>query len=185
VTRGGRETARLGGGVALRGNRSGVNTSGTGEVQLGGSDRINDLASLNMAGGTFDTSGFSETVGALSLSTSVTSTFDLGTGASIFHLATSSDRAWNGTLRITNWSGSTIGGGADQVFLGSNASGLTSAQLAAVQFIDPAGSIGTYGAQMLSRCELVAAIPEPGTALSLLSGAAFLLSRSRFRRRVI
>jgi autotransporter-associated beta strand protein len=158
-----------------------VNTSATGEVQLGASDRLNDSAALRMGGGTFDTAGFSEKIGALSLSSGVVSTIDLGQGASRFQLADSSGQAWIGSLRIINWSGSTSGAGIDQMFFGSSATGLTSLQLASVQFIDPAGAVGTYGAQMLSTGEIVAVVPEPSTALLMCGGAAGLFGIRRFR----
>lgn len=123
--------------------------------------------------------------GALTLSTGVVSTIDLGGGASIFLLANSSAQAWNGTLSITNWSGSTSGGGTDQLFFGTDATGLTAGQIAAVSFLNPDGfAPGTSGAQLLSTGELVV-IPEPASAAMFLGGMASLLGLRRFRPRVV
>ena len=61
---------------------------------------------------------------------------------------------------------------------------LLAAQVAKVQFIDPAGfSPGVYGAQFLATGEVVALIPEPSTGLMLLSGSLGLLGFQRRRRR--
>jgi hypothetical protein len=59
-------------------------------------------------------------------------------------------------LTIQNWSGSLNGGGAQQVFFGTSASGLTGQQLGEVQFLNPAGlPSGTYPARILSTGEVV------------------------------
>jgi hypothetical protein len=79
-------------------------------------------------------------------------------GSSTLRLANSSAQAWaaNAIFYITNWHGSVSGGGATQLYFGSNSSGLTTAQLARTTFSNPAGfSPGNYGAQLLSTGELV------------------------------
>src|SRR5690606_1806245 len=75
------ETAVTEGALVLSGSieaTSGVTVSG-GEVRLGRADAISDSAPLTLAGGMLNTAGFSETVGALTLS--VASSIDLGNGA--------------------------------------------------------------------------------------------------------
>lgn len=154
-----------------------------GTLQLGAADRINDSASVTMSGGTLDTAGFAENLGSFTLAG--TAAIDLGNGASVLRFLDSSGNApsWTGTLSISNWSGTLTGGGTDQLFFGSNASGLTSEQLAMIQFINPAGfDPGTYGAQILSTGEIVA-IPEPGSAVTLLCALGMFGSLGRIRRR--
>ena len=77
-------------------------------------------------------------------------------GSSILRLAGSSTQAWapNGILYITNWHGSVSGGGATQLYLGSNPSGLTGQQLGQIRF---AVSGGLSPATILSTGEVVPA----------------------------
>ncbi|MHA3772353.1 beta strand repeat-containing protein [Verrucomicrobiota bacterium sgz303538] len=163
----------LGGTTAVRVN--------SGALQLGANNVLNDAATVTLGGGTLSTVGFDDNVGALTLS--VSSTINLGAGDSVVHFADSSAAAWNGTLSISNWSGSLSGGGTDQVFFGSSAAGLTVAQIAAIQFVNPEGlAPGNYGAQLLPSGEIVA-VPEPATIASLIGGVGVLLGFGRASRR--
>ncbi len=86
------------------------------------------------------------------------SAFIFPSGSSILHLANSSAQTWaaNAILYITNWNGSASGGGATQLYFGSNSSGLTSAQLAQTIFANPGGlPAGNYSGKLLSTGELV------------------------------
>ena len=170
------------GNLLVTGSLSGttaVSVSG-GALEITAANRINDAATVTMSAGTFKTDGFSETVGAFTLSG--TATIDLGAGASILQLANSSANTWSGGLSITNWSGLEAGGGTDQIFFGTDATGLTSGQIALVSFLNPAGfAAGTYGATQLSTGELVV-VPEPGAAVSLLGGLGLLLGVRRRRK---
>src|SRR5262249_19646753 len=58
-------------------------------------------------------------------------------GSSILRLANSSAQTWDpgAILHINGWHGSTNGGGATQLYFGSNSSGLTSQQLALIRFV--------------------------------------------------
>ena len=138
------------------------------------SDRINNSATVTMNGGTFNTGGFSEgttaAAGLGALTLQANSIIDLGAGASILHFANSSAAVWTAgqILQIDNWSGSTSGGGTDQLIFGTTSSGLTASQLAEIQFLDPNGfAAGTYGATILSNGEVVPTpVPEPATWLA-------------------
>ena len=86
------------------------------------------------------------------------STLYMPPGASVVHFADSSSMTWSNdpVLFIANWSGSLFGGGAQQIIFGSSSTALTAAQLAQIQFQNPAGlAAGTYPARILSNGEVV------------------------------
>src|ERR1035437_1256263 len=80
-----------------------LNTGGT--LLLGAANQIGDAVPMTLAGGTFQTAGFSEQLGTLKLTAN--STIDLGVGASVLRFAASSGVAWAAgtTLTIANWNG--------------------------------------------------------------------------------
>ena len=107
-------------------------------------------------GGTVTTTTINEQLGRFILAASAM--IDMGGGAGKLAFADSSSKAWtNGAiLSILNWSGSTNGGGSDQLFFGTNATGLTLTQLAQIQFVNPAGfPPGTNFARILTTGEVV------------------------------
>jgi autotransporter-associated beta strand protein len=150
-----------------------IATGGT--LLLSGSpaNRINDLAGMNLAGGTFNSGGLAEALGALTLSAS--STIDLGSGAST--LSFSSGTRTAGSLTIDNWSGSLAGGGTDQLRFDS---ALDSTFLANINFtgFDPGALQISFG----SYVEIVP-VPEPATVLASLALASLGLWRERRRLR--
>jgi autotransporter-associated beta strand protein len=171
-----------------------VNTGGT--LLLGGpsavSDRINDMGTVTLDGGTFNTGGLAEgsrtSIGVGALTLQSTSTVDLGVGLSILHFADSHLANWtpNNVLEIDGWSGAANGNGTDQVIFGSNTSGLTLAQIAEIRFYNPNGfAAGTYSAMILANGELVpgTAVAEPATWFAGALGAWFLTIVSRFKKR--
>ena len=141
-----------------------VNSAGT--LLLGAANQIGDAVPMTLAGGTFQTAGFSEQLGTLSLAGN--SLIDLGAGASVLNFAASSGISWTTakTLTITNWNGSITGGIAEQVFFGSSSSGLTAAQVNQVRFANPPGfPAGSYAATILSSGEVVPFTAAPNIAL--------------------
>jgi autotransporter-associated beta strand protein len=148
-----------------------------GTLRLGASNRIADAATLSLTTGTFDSAGFNETLGAMTLGGFAG--LELGSGSSVLHFADSSATTWTGLLSIFHWSGSPAGSGLDQIFFGNNAAALTPSQLALIQFIDPFGAgSGNTGARLLPTGELVA-IPEPSSFLCLLGASAIFAVRRR------
>jgi autotransporter-associated beta strand protein len=148
-----------------------------GTLRLGASNRIADAATLSLTTGTFDSAGFNETLGAMTLGGFAG--LELGSGSSVLHFADSSATTWTGLLNIFHWSGSPAGSGLDQIFFGNNAAALTPSQLALIQFIDPFGAgSGNTGARLLPTGELVA-IPEPSSFLCLLGASAIFAVRRR------
>lgn len=77
-------------------------------------------------------------------------------GLSTLHIASSSALTWDSgaLLVITNWHGSSAGGGTTQLYFGSNSSGLTSQQLSKIKF---AFSTGLEPATILTTGEVVPA----------------------------
>lgn len=145
----------------------------------GTGDRISDTAAIFLNNGTFSTAGLSETVGVLSVQNF--SIIDLGDLSSIVHFDNSAAEAWAGILNIYNWTGSFTGGGMDQLFFGMDASGLTGLQLAEINFYSGAGTGFLGFGEILANGEVVAngaaapaGVPDSGSTLTLLGGAALL-----------
>jgi hypothetical protein len=98
--------------------------------------------------------------GALQLSTAgnTNSVFELSPGATTLHYLNSSGMTWSNQaiLTIHYWNGSLSGGGSQQIFFGSDSTGLTSQQLSQIKFQNPAGmSPGFYTATIRSNGEIV------------------------------
>jgi autotransporter-associated beta strand protein len=147
-----------------------------GSLRLAAANRITDGTTITLGSGTFATGGFAETLGALTLAGAAR--IELGNASSVLRFADSSASLWTGTLSIFDWSGSTSGGGNDQLFFGNNSAGLTAAELTLIQFIEPFGpGSGTAAAQLLPNGELVP-IPEPA-AMASCAGLAILFLRNR------
>jgi autotransporter-associated beta strand protein/surface protein len=135
---------------------SGTTTINQGILRLGAAGAIPDASNVILGGGTFSTgatTGFNETAGTLRLSANAT--IALGTGSHSLNFANSSAESWNGaaTLTITGWTGTAgASGTAGKIFAGTNATGLTAAQLAKINF-----SGYPNGAAILSTGEVVPA----------------------------
>jgi autotransporter-associated beta strand protein len=182
-------TANTFGGTALSGSSVIINSGGT--LLLGASNQIGASTNMNLAGGSFNSAGFSEgnatTAGLGSLTLSASSTLNLGSGSSTLAFSSSSGSAWTSgqSLSITNWSGNLSGGGTDRIYFGTSNTTLTSTQLSQITFVNPTGlAAGNYGAKLLSSGELVpfSAVPEPST---VAAGAVLgvLATADLYRRR--
>jgi autotransporter-associated beta strand protein len=175
-----------------------VNTGGT--LLLSGSattDRINNSSTMTLNGGTFNTGGFSEhnlsatvvTSGMGALTLSSNSIIDLGAGASIIAFANSSAQTWLGTLSIYNWTGTPVaGGGTDQLYFGTDSTGLTMPQLSQISFYSDSGTtfLGTGGFTIGMDGEL-GPVPEPSTwvAAALAFGYIGFTQRRRLRKLLV
>ena len=173
------------GNAVVSGNSSGVTASSVnGVLTLVNADQIADTAGVTLSGGAFSTGGKSET--ANTLSQTVASFIDFGSGASILNFTGSVGTTFTSTLSLLGWSGTSAGGGLDQFYLGTGQN-LSTSQLAQILFINPDGfAAGTYGAQQLTSGEVVVAIaaaPEPSQWAALLVGALGLGGLSLKARR--
>lgn len=125
-------------------------------VHAGGS--FGGLDNILLAGGGWVERTAGEQLGQLQLGSGASSFLNLPSGACVLRFANSSSVTWasGAVLTIQNWSGSTNGGGSQQVFFGTSASGLTAQQLSQVRFSNPAGlPPGTFSARILSDGEVV------------------------------
>jgi hypothetical protein len=123
--------------------------------------------------GTWQEQSNGETVGQMQLGPSGFSIIKFPSNNCVLRFADSSSLTWSnsGILSILNWSGSLTGGGSNQIFFGTNSSGLTPQQLGRVQFQAPAGlAWGYYLAKMLPTGEIV---PGDRSYLDLLPAPFF------------
>ena len=156
-----------------------------GTLQLAANNALNVLAPISLGGGTLQTlANQTQNFADLTVA-SGSSTLTLGSTGSILKFADSSADTWTGTLAITNWNGASVGGGSDQIFIGSSAD-LTPQQLASITFVNgtlDGNPYTTDGAMQLSNGEIVAiaSVPEPATWGMMLSGVGMLALLRRRR----
>ena len=141
-------------------------------LKLGAAGTIASSSSVVLAGGILDPGGtnqiMSTTTLALTTSTAA-SVIDFGAGASEVDFANSSALNWTGAiLNLLNWDPS-----IDKLRFGTDATGLTSAQLATIEF----NGSGLGSAQLNANGYVV--VPEPSTALLLLVGGLAMGVRRR------
>ncbi|MFZ9933733.1 MAG: hypothetical protein ACO3G9_11125, partial [Chthoniobacterales bacterium] len=136
-------------------------------------------------GGTFRvgtaTTGFSDTLGTLTLNAS--STLDLGawtTGVRQLTFADSSAISWTGTLTITNWQGAALqSSDVAEILFGTG--GLTSSQLSQVYWANQTISGGT----LLSGTGELVPVPEPRIFAAAVALLAVVGWRERQRLAVL
>ncbi|MET0262708.1 MAG: PEP-CTERM sorting domain-containing protein, partial [Rariglobus sp.] len=161
--------------VNVTGNNTytGATTVTSGTLALGNNNRIADASNLVMAGGTFSTGGFSETLGTLSLLTA-SSIIDLGAGASALVFSESSGVAWDSSIGLSfvNFTA-----GQDSIKIGVNSNGLTVTQLGQITINGQAATID--GSGFLN----IAPIPEPSTYAAFAGVLALGLVAVRRQRR--
>ena len=129
-----------------------------------GNGTLTQIAAIEFATGTYFAGSGTRQLGTLLLggASGTHGTIDLESGdPSILHFSKSAGMDWQAygqrpQLWITNWAGSTNGGGSDQIYVGDSAGGLRPTQLAQIFFVNPAGlPAGFYRARMLATGEVV------------------------------
>jgi hypothetical protein len=121
-------------------SRTGNTSINSGELRLnpGGAATFNSKIVLN--GGTLSSTGITSGRTFTSSSTlemSSSSSIDLGSNSHTLTFANSSAETWSGTLTINGWKGAPTTSGTatgGRIFIGSDATGLTPAQLAQITF---------------------------------------------------
>jgi autotransporter-associated beta strand protein len=141
----------------------GTTTITAGTLQLGAAGVISNSSNIILSGGTLKTgatTGYSETVGTLSMTAN--STISLGTGNHSLNFAASNASTWTGMLTINGWTGS-VGstGTAGKIYFGSSTSSLTTAQLDQISFTGYGA-----GANILSSGEIVPRLANYRSAVS-------------------
>ena len=150
-------------------------------LQLAANNQIGDSTGLILNGGTFlvgtASTGFSDTLGTLTLSAS--STIDLGawtTGVRQLTFADSSAINWTGTLTITNWQGvANTSSDVAEILFGTG--GLTSGQLSQVYWANQ----NINGGTLIGGNGELAPIPEARVVWGAAALTAFVLWRERRR----
>lgn len=140
----------------------------SGVLAWAASNQVNDASNFTLQQGSFQLDGYSETMGTAALTGDFTIKLGVATTSQL-HFANSSAVAWTTgkVLTITEWDGSATGGGTEGIFFGNSAAGLTTDQLAQIQFVNPAGfDAGTYGAQILVSGEVVPYIAPPASTFA-------------------
>jgi hypothetical protein len=142
-------------------------------LRLGAANTLSASTSLVLAGGILDPDGFHHDMSLTTLgltSSTNPSTIDFGAGVSEVDFANSSGLTWTGKLNLANWDPS-----LDRLRFGTNPTGLTSDQLAAIEF--NGGGFGT--ASLDQNGYLASPTPEPSMAIFFLGAPTLLLLRRR------
>ncbi|OYU80351.1 MAG: hypothetical protein CFE23_09810 [Flavobacterium sp. BFFFF1] len=148
---------------------TGTTTVSGGKLDLGIANALASSTNVTLNGGTLGTAtGFNQSVGTLNLNT--TGTIALGAASHTINFAASNAVTWNGTaLTVTGWTGTAgASGTAGKIFVGSTATGLTSAQLAKISFTGYTGHAAILSNGEIVPENLVPTINTTGT-LSALS----------------
>jgi autotransporter-associated beta strand protein len=170
-------TLRFSGANASVGN---VNVASGARLEIGATNTLPAATGLTLSGGTLALAGnFNQTFATgLNLLAGTTSTIDfgaVGTGNTISFGDSSGNWTTGTSLTITNYTF-----GSDQLRFGSNATGLSTLQLAGINFVGfaPGAEIDSAG--------FVTPVPEPSTyaALAGVIALAVALRRRNARTRV-
>jgi fibronectin-binding autotransporter adhesin len=162
---------------------TGITGVQAGTMRLGVSNAINVASNVRLSGGRlgFSTGNFSQgttvAVGLGTLDLDATSILDFGDGDQLLHFANSSGEAWTGTLDVYNWDGT-----LDNLYFGTDNTGLTVGQLAQINFYsgDGTGFLG-LGAWAGADGEVMVVIPEPSTYALLFAGLFVVIIARRKR----
>ena len=149
-------------------------TSGT--LLLGGANKIGDNTAVNFNGGTLNTGGFSDTVGALTLTAN--SALDFGTTNNV-HLQFSSAAWTGGALTVNNWTGTEFATGNPDQFLVASAGPLDSGFLGQILFTGHGN--GAIAFNVGGGLYEIVPVPEPATIFGAIGLVAFVGFRERRR----
>jgi autotransporter-associated beta strand protein len=156
--------------AGLPSDYTGPTTILSGRLQLGRANQIPNTSKLVLNGGTFDTGGFSDTLGPLLLNGDATIDFGISDMVSLIFSESEFELWGAATLTILNYTP-----GEDSLRIGTNASGLTQTQLAQINFNGTPATITNTG--------FLVPVPEPGVSTALLASLSILGFHRRHRNR--
>lgn len=163
---------------------TGDTTVNGGSLLLGSSNVIADASDLILAGGTFSTGGFDETMSNLTLTAD--SVIDFGDGDSVLEFTGTVNTATH-VLSIWNWNGDPWGGGgADQLIFSGDVSAVDFDNI--IFYRDQgatlwSSSTGVNGSYLNTSDEVLPAVPEPSTWLGGFLLLASAVGGESIRRR--
>lgn len=154
---------------------TGATTINGGILLCGATDAPGTNSSLILNGGTLSSGtsiGFNTSLGTGTVKLTQNTTIHLGTGAHSLRFAKSSGVSWTSGayLTVTGWVGTYNGissGSEGKIYIGSDATGLTSSQVNQIQFLNSADS-RYYPAVLLGTGEIV-----PGATPLVLSNLVY------------
>ena len=160
---------------------SGSTKISNGTLMLGADNTIPNASEVILNGGTFDTNGYDDTAGNLTLD--ATSTINLAGGNSIINFSTMNNNA--GTLNIWNWDGiAGTTGGNDQIIFNTN---FGAGPFANIDFYNDDGNTfigkGTLVSIGGGFWELLPAGAVPETSTWISAGGLLAFAAWHFRRR--
>ena len=132
---------------------------------------------LTLADGIWITGPGQQPLGQLLLATAAAqqtnSSLVLPNASCLLSFANSSTVTWSNqaVLTIEHWNGCVTGGGSQQIFVGSDSSGLTPQQLTQIQFDAPNGTAGMYPAMILQTGEIVPTVTLTPLGLQRISSS--------------
>ena len=136
---------------------------------LGAPNTIASSGGVVMAGGTLDPGDFMHTMTSTTLGMTVNSAITFLSGPAEIDFANSYGLTWTGTLNLVGFNGA-----MDALRFGTDTTGLSSAELADIEFNSDPTTLGT--AFLTSTGYLV---PEPASMSLLLAGGSLLMARRR------
>jgi autotransporter-associated beta strand protein len=165
---------------------TGATTIAAGALQAGAANALPSASAISLNGGTLRTgatTGFTQSVGALSVPTS--STIALGTGAHTLTFASFGTLGAGHTLTITGWEGVPETSGTAGQIIFTNTAGLTPAVLANITFTG--NPLFGTGAMLVGNELVPVPVPEPAAVLGLAAAGLGLaqLVRRRAKREVV
>lgn len=141
-------------------------------LRLAAAGTLSHASQIVLAGGTLDPDGLMQTMGSTTMGMTVSSKIDFNAGASEIDFANSSAVNWTaGTvLNLANFTP-----GTDFLRFGTDPTGLTSTQLAEIEYDGNAATLGTAVLDPNGYVDF----PEPASLSMLGLGAMSLLARRR------
>ena len=162
---------------------TGTTTVSLGKLLLGAANTIASSrrvilsGSSNLGGCILDLGGFSHAMGNTTLQVTGNSSINFSGSANSISFANSSSLSWSGVLNLADWTGNGYTG--TQLQFGNSSGGLTSAQLADIEFDGNAATLGEAG---IDANGFITEAPEPSSIVVGLLGGLGMMWTIRRRK---